>query len=77
MSVHILVWRVAPSCGKMRMPPRPEARPVRYSTQYYKFSEEEENIIRPDHEVATTWEEYKAGRDAALKWVLQFRTDGK
>jgi hypothetical protein len=40
---------------------------VRYSTQYYEFvGKNDENIIRPDHEVITTWEEQKAGRDPVL-----------
>jgi hypothetical protein len=46
---------------------------VRYSTHYYKFTEEKENIIRPDREVLTGWKEYKAGRDPVLEWVLQYR----
>ncbi|MGA2130707.1 MAG: hypothetical protein ABSH50_00200 [Bryobacteraceae bacterium] len=46
---------------------------VRYSTQYYKFAESVDNIIRPDEEVATTWEDYKAGRDPVLEWVLKYR----
>ncbi len=46
---------------------------VRYSTQYYKFAEGDENIIRPDHEVVPTWEDYEAGRDPVLDWVLQYK----
>jgi hypothetical protein len=44
---------------------------VRFSTQYYKFAEKGENLIRPDRDVVTTWEEYKAGRDPVLEWVMQ------
>jgi hypothetical protein len=46
---------------------------VRYSTRYYKFAEGDENIIRPDREVVIAWEDYKAGRDPVLEWVLQYK----
>ena len=46
---------------------------VRYSTQYYKFVEQGENIIRPDREIITEWREYAAGRDPVLEWVLQYK----
>ena len=42
---------------------------VRVSTQYYKFTSGDENIVKPDKEIDSTWEDYKAGRDAALEWV--------
>lgn len=43
---------------------------VRYSTKYYEFNKGGENAIRPDHEVIVTWEEFKAGRDPVLEWVV-------
>lgn len=43
---------------------------VRYSTRYYKFSEDGANAIRPDKEISPSWAEYKAGRDPVLEWVL-------
>lgn len=43
---------------------------VRYSTQFYKFVESGENLIKPDWEVFPTWTEYKAGRDPVLARVL-------
>ena len=43
---------------------------VRYSTRYYKFSEDPENVIRPDREIIPSWDDYKAGRDPVLAWVL-------
>jgi len=46
---------------------------VRYSTQYYKFAEGDENIIRPERQVVPTWEDYKVGRDPVLDWVLQYK----
>lgn len=46
---------------------------VRYSTQYYEFTQGGENVIRPDQLILTDWEEYKAGRDPVLEWVLQYK----
>ncbi len=46
---------------------------VRYSTQYYRFVERGENSVRPDHEVPTSWEEIKAGRDPVLEWARFLR----
>jgi len=45
---------------------------VRYSTKLYKFVESGENIIKPDQEIVYTWEDYLAGRDPALEWVLKY-----
>ncbi|HXH38275.1 MAG TPA: CocE/NonD family hydrolase, partial [Thermoanaerobaculia bacterium] len=42
----------------------------RYSTKLYEFNKGGENAIRPDHEVIVTWDEYKAGRDPVLEWVV-------
>jgi len=46
---------------------------VRYSTQFYKFAEGDENLIRPDREIPTTWEEYKAGKNPVLEWALKYQ----
>jgi len=43
---------------------------VRYSTQFYKFVETGENLIRPDREVIPSWTDFKSGRDPVLEWVL-------
>jgi hypothetical protein len=48
---------------------------VRYSTKFYKFVESGENAIRPDQEILATWEDYKAGRDLVLEWVLKYQPD--
>ena len=45
---------------------------VRYSTRFYRFSENGENAVRPDQEVIPTWAEYKAGEDPVLEWVLKY-----
>jgi hypothetical protein len=41
-----------------------------YSVRFYKFVQSSENIIRPDKEIIPTWEDFKAGRDPVLEWVL-------
>jgi hypothetical protein len=50
---------------------------VRYSVRFYKFVASGENVIRPDQEIVPTWEEYKAGRDPALEWVLKYKTEDR
>ncbi|HYM00497.1 MAG TPA: hypothetical protein VEZ90_16195, partial [Blastocatellia bacterium] len=45
----------------------------RYQTQFYKFGVEGgENLVRPDQEIITKWEEYKSGRDPVLEWILKY-----
>lgn len=44
---------------------------VRYSTRYYQFAGSRTNVLDPDKQIPTSWDDYKAGRDAALDWVLQ------
>ena len=43
---------------------------VRYSIRYYEFAKGKENLIRPDYEIITDWNQYKAGKDPVLDWVL-------
>jgi hypothetical protein len=45
---------------------------VRYSVKFYKFVDSGENMVKPDQEVASTWEDYMAGRDPALDWILKY-----
>ena len=42
---------------------------VSYSTKYYAFSPGQEVIV-PARVMAPTWEEFRAGRDPVLEWVL-------
>lgn len=42
-----------------------------YQTQFYKFVESGENVIKPDQEIILSWEDFKAGRDPVLDWVLK------
>jgi len=59
------------SYAEVRTMPLPNSHlTVRYSTQYYKFTEGTENAIRPDREITPSWDDYRAGRDPVLEWVL-------
>jgi hypothetical protein len=48
---------------------------VHYSTQYYKSVASGENVIRPDREIIPSWEDYVAGRDPVLDWVLNRKAE--
>jgi hypothetical protein len=43
---------------------------LHHSTRFYEFAKGGENMIRPDVEIASSWEDFVAGRDRALEWVL-------
>ena len=43
---------------------------VGYSTKYYKFQDEDTPGVLPDHRVHTAWDDFRAGRDTALEWIL-------
>lgn len=43
---------------------------ARYSVKFYRFAGSGENLIRPDKEIADTWDDYRMGRDPVLAWVL-------
>jgi hypothetical protein len=45
---------------------------VRYSVKFYRFVETGENVIRPDQEIIPSWDDYRAGRDPVLEWVLKY-----
>jgi hypothetical protein len=44
-----------------------------YSVRYYEFMKGGENIVRPDHEVETSWADFQAGFDPVLQWTLNYR----
>jgi hypothetical protein len=44
---------------------------LRYSTQFYQFVAKGDNMIRPDQEIVPSWNDFKAGRDPVLEWVLK------
>ncbi|MGA9304043.1 MAG: hypothetical protein WBW31_01440 [Candidatus Sulfotelmatobacter sp.] len=50
---------------------------VRYSVKFYKFVKVGENVIRPDKEIVPSWEDYSAGHDPVLQWVLNFDDSAK
>jgi len=41
---------------------------VSYSTKFYEFAPGQK-VITPDHVIAPTWEEFRAGRDPVLEWI--------
>jgi Peptidase family S41 len=43
---------------------------ISHSSKFYKFVPEGENVVAPDKEIVSTWEDFKNGRDAALDWIL-------
>jgi hypothetical protein len=45
---------------------------VSYSTRYYRFGADSDVGVVPDHRVEPTWEEFRAGRDSALEWILSY-----
>ncbi len=48
---------------------------ARYSVRFYRFARGEENLIRPDREVADTWGDFQAGRDPVMGWVIRTISD--
>jgi hypothetical protein len=43
---------------------------ISYSTQYHRFGAETDSEITPDKLIAPTWEEFRAGRDPVMEWIL-------
>ena len=50
---------------------------ARYSVRFYRFVRGEENLIRPDREIAETWADFQAGRDPVMDWVLRTISDAQ
>ncbi|HET9399619.1 MAG TPA: hypothetical protein VFO34_01600 [Candidatus Acidoferrales bacterium] len=46
---------------------------VYYSIRFYDFSYNGENVIRPDQEIKTTWDDVKNGRLPVLQWCLDYK----
>jgi hypothetical protein len=42
---------------------------VSYSTRYYEFAPGQD-VVAPDRVIVPTWEEFRAGRDPVLEWIL-------
>ena len=49
---------------------------VSYSTQYHRVAAETELEIAPDKLIAPTWEEFRAGRDPVMEWILSYAVEG-
>ncbi len=45
---------------------------VSYSTQYYKFLDEDGRAVIPDKRINPDWPSYKAGRDPVMEWILAY-----
>jgi len=45
---------------------------VSYSTQYYKFLDEDVPAVMPDKRIDPDWQNYKAGRDPVMEWILSY-----
>jgi len=43
---------------------------VSYSTKYYKFLPDE-GLVTPDKEIQPTWDDWLAGRDPVLDWIIK------
>jgi peptidase S41-like protein len=43
---------------------------VSYSTEYYKFVDEDVPAVMPDHRIDPTWPDFQAGRDPVMEWIL-------
>ena len=43
---------------------------VSYSTEYYKFLDEDVPAVMPDHRIDPTWADFQAGRDPVMDWIL-------
>jgi len=46
---------------------------VSYSTEYYKFLDEDVSAVMPDRRIDPTWVDYKSGRDPVMEWILAYR----
>ena len=45
---------------------------ISYSTQYQRFGAATDSEIAPDKTVEPTWEEFCAGRDPVMEWILSY-----
>jgi len=43
---------------------------VSYSTKYYKFLPDD-SLVTPDQEIQPTWDDWLAGRDPVLDWIIK------
>lgn len=43
---------------------------VSVSTQYYRFLAEDLPAVMPHEHILITWDDFRAGRDAVLEWIV-------
>jgi hypothetical protein len=43
---------------------------VSYSSRYYKFQDQDTPAVMPDKLIEPDWQNYKAGRDPVMEWIL-------
>ena len=52
--------------------PRAELRQWSISDQYHRSGAATDSEITPDKRIEPTWEEFRAGRDPVMEWILLF-----
>jgi hypothetical protein len=48
---------------------------VSYSTRYYQFLDEDVPAVMPDKRIDPNWEDFQAGRDPVMDWILSAETN--
>jgi hypothetical protein len=43
---------------------------ISYSRQYHRFGADTDNAVAPDQRIEPTWDEFRAGRDPVMEWIL-------
>lgn len=43
---------------------------ISYATQFHQFGAETDTEIAPDKRIEATWEDFRAGRDPIMEWIL-------
>lgn len=43
---------------------------VSVSTRYYRFLDEDLPAVIPHQHIPLTWEDFRAGRDPAMEWIV-------
>jgi hypothetical protein len=43
---------------------------VSYSIRYYRFGVDADTAVVPDKRIQPTWEQFRAGRDTVVEWIL-------
>lgn len=46
---------------------------IAYATQYHRLGAETDSEIAPDKLIAPAWEEFRAGRDPVMEWILVYK----